>query len=97
MTFEEVRELTQKSREKLVRRKVKKYSRKINDYIKYAAKQGDVRADFCLTSENSQVSYDAVKEVEEVFSKQGYTIKISWKKTWGGITDGYYVRVRWFF
>ena len=97
MTIEKIRKLTCTSREKLVDRKVKKYSRKINQHIKAAAKQGDMRADFYLTTENSQISYDAVKEVKEVFSKQGYTIEIFWKKTWGGTVEGYYVRVRWIF
>lgn len=94
MTFLEIMGLTQKSRKKLVDRKVKKYSKKINNCIKCAAKHGDVRADFYLTYENSQVSYDAVKEVEEVFSKQGYDIKIFWKRIFGK-KEGYYVRVSW--
>lgn len=94
MTFQEIIELTQKSRKKLVERKVKKYSKKINDYIKYAAKHGDVRTDFYLTYENSQVSYDAVQKLIKDFSERGYDIKIIYRRESGG-TEGYYVRVSW--
>lgn len=94
MTFLEIIELTQRSRKKLVERKVKKYSKKINRCIKYAAKHGDVRADFYLTYENSQVSYDAAQKLTKDFSEQGYDIKIFWRREYGDI-EGYYVRVSW--
>ena len=94
MTFKEIIELTQRSRKKLVERKVKKYSRKINDYIKYAAKHGDVRADFYLTYENSQVSYDVAQKLTKEFSEQGYNIEIFWRRDCGDM-EGYYVRVSW--
>lgn len=94
MAFIEILGITQKNRKKLVERKVKKYSRKINNHIKYAAKHGDVRADFYLTYENSQVSYDAVQKLIKVFSEEGYDINIFWRRNCGK-REGYYVRVNW--